>query len=257
MDNRIYRLITSFTSTVLLMLSVLLVSCNIDDYNDSPITETETNNTNNESSYNNYNPSGDDGADNDSSIEGQNLLINGEMETWQMFSYDILDGWLCHNNYNVKRESKTVYEGHFSAKMQSKESGSTAIVDQIVPVEPGGKIRIRFHYYIEQWKTKGARTYCYFRTRSVESSTISAEELKAFYDKETYYIIRGGGYGLAYLPHDLNVWQVFDETIEVPPTATYFVFEVNSYYGTTIYVDDCWVIDKTEHSTTGITSVKI
>ena len=82
MDNRIYRLITSFTSTILLMLSVLLVSCNIDDYNDSPITETETNNTNNESSYNNYNPSGDDGADNNSSIEGQNLLINGGMETW-------------------------------------------------------------------------------------------------------------------------------------------------------------------------------
>ena len=33
----------------------------------------------------------------------------------------------------------------------------------------------------------------------------------------------------------------FDETIEVPPSANYFAFGINSYYGTTIYVDDCWV----------------
>ena len=41
----------------------------------------------------------------------------------------------------------------------------------------------------------------------------------------------------------MNVWQTFDETVEVPPTAHYFVFGVNSYFGTTIYVDDCWVMD--------------
>lgn len=34
----------------------------------------------------------------------------------------------------------------------------------------------------------------------------------------------------------MNVWQTFDETVEVPPTAHYFVFGVNSYFGTTIYV---------------------
>ena len=34
----------------------------------------------------------------------------------------------------------------------------------------------------------------------------------------------------------MNVWQAFDETVEVPPTAHYFVFGVNSYFGTTIYV---------------------
>ena len=149
--------------------------------------------------------------------------------------------WLCHNNYNVKRDYKVVYEGRYSAKMQSLEKGSTARIDQVVPVTPNRKIWIRFHYAITQWKDKGARTYCYFRTRSAESSTISAEALNYFYDTNTMRIIRGGGYGLTYFPHELNKWLTFDETIEVPPSANYFAFGINSYYGTTIYVDDCWV----------------
>ena len=182
-------------------------------------------------------------SDEDDSVdEGQNLLLNGGLEEWTPFTpYDIPSNWLCHNNYNVKREHKIVCEGHYSAKMQSPEKGTTARIDQVVPVTPNKKIRIRFHYAITQWKDKGARTYCYFRTRSAESSTISAEALNFFYDAYTLRIIRGGGYGLTYFPHELNKWLTFDETIEVPPSANYFVFGVNSYYGTTIYVDDCWI----------------
>jgi hypothetical protein len=70
---------------------------------------------------------------------------------------------------------------------------------------------------------------------------MSIEELKYFYDDDTYHILRGGGYGLTYLPHKLNVWLQFDEIIEVPPTAYYFEFGINSYCGTTIYVDDCHI----------------
>lgn len=182
--------------------------------------------------------SGDDSKDID---EGVNLLINGGLEEWTFLSYNMPEHWLCHNNYNVKRDYKMVYEGHYSAKMQSLEKGSTARIDQVVPVIPNKKIRIRFHYAITQWKDKGARTYCYFRTRSAESSTISTEDLNYFYDANTLRIIRGGGYGLTYFHHELNKWLTFDETIEVPPAANYFAFGINSYYGTTIYVDDCWI----------------
>lgn len=239
-------------------ISILLGSCNTDEHYYDDRLDTEANKTNDNTNLYGYDHTVDDNENGDKSdVETMNLLINGDLEKWQTFLYDIIDGWSCHNNYNIRRDHKTVYKGRFSAKMQSRESGSTATIDQSVPVEPGGKIRILFHYYVEQWKAKGARTYCYFRTRSAESSTISTDELKAFYNKDTYYIIRGGGYGLTYFPHDLNVWHVFDETIEVPPTATYFDFGVNSYYGTTIYVDDCWVIDETEHSTTGISPIKI
>lgn len=179
---------------------------------------------------------------NDDVDEGQNLLINGGLEEWTPLTpYDIPNYWLCHNNYNVRKDCKVVYEGHYSAKMQSPEKGVTARIDQVVPVTPNKKIRIRFHYTITQWKDKGARTYCYFRTRAAESSTISAEALSFFYDTYTMRIIRGGGYGLTYLPHELNKWLTFDETIEVPPSANYFAFGINSYYGTTIYVDDCWI----------------
>ncbi len=179
-----------------------------------------------------------------SHINGPNILENGGLEEWislPNFYYDVPTDWLAHNNNNVKKNNKTKYEGNYSARMKSLESGSTARVDQLIPVTPGDKIRIRYKYYVEQWKENGARTYCYFRTKSTESSNISISELREFYTDDEYYIIRGGGYGKKYLPHSLNKWLTFDEIITVPPTAKYFVFGVNSYYGTTIYVDDCFV----------------
>lgn len=177
-------------------------------------------------------------------IYGNNILKNGGFEKWETspgISYDFITSWLPHNNGNVKKERKTVYEGKLSAKMKSLKTGSTARVDQRIPVTPCNRIRIRFKYFVEQWKTNGARTYCYFRTKAVESSTISADELKAFYSDSDYCVIRGGGYGIKYLPHSIGTWLTFDETITVPPTANYFVFGINSYYGTTIYIDDCYV----------------
>jgi len=184
-------------------------------------------------------------------VEEVNLMENGGLEEWiPLTSLDMPKGWFCHNNTNVKKEKKIVCEGKFSAKMQA-EKGSTARIDQRIAVSPGQKIRIRFSYYVEQWKSQGARTYCYFRTDAAEKYNISSDELQAFYGNDQYHIIRGGGYGKTYLPHDLNVWQTFDEMVEVPPTAHYFVFGVNSYYGTTIYVDDCWVTDATETTIKG------
>lgn len=174
----------------------------------------------------------------------ENLLKNGGLERWQTFPFLQATDWLLFDNeVNVKRNYNIVYEGKYSAKMQSPVKGNTARINQLIAVYPGQKIRIRFKYYIEQWKANGARTYCYFRTKRAEKYTMSIEELKNFYDEDTYYILRGGGYGLTYFPHKLNVWLQFDETLEVPPTAYYFEFGVNSYCGTTIYVDDCHITD--------------
>ena len=191
--------------------------------------------------------------------EDQNLLQNGGLEKWSWiaYPYDVPERWSYYTDGNIKKNREVVYEGQYSAKMQSIEKGNTARIEQKIEVSPGHQLRIRFHYYVEQWKSKGARTYCYFRTESAEKYTISADDLQAFYGKATYYIIRGGGYNQTYLPHDLKTWLTFDETIEVPPSAQYFLFGVNSYYGTTIYVDDCWVIDVTEQIPTGIRDVRM
>ncbi|MBO4802334.1 MAG: hypothetical protein J5545_10820 [Bacteroidaceae bacterium] len=238
----------SYAIFFILMLSV---GCTKDDYDD--ITSDAVNQSQKTTQQEDTYLSSSRGV-----TEEDNLLENGGLEEWSMFpySYDIPKGWFCHNNTNVKKEYKRiVYEGSYSAKMQAQEKGNSAIIDQRIAVSPNHRIRIYFHYYVEQWKSKGGRTYCYFRTDAAEKYNIPADELKAFYDKDTYYIIRGGGYGLTYFPHELNVWQVFDETIEVPPTANYFVFGINSYYGTTIYVDDCYVIDVTEQKPTGIKDI--
>ena len=229
------------------LVSGFLISCDTDDY--SELTKKEIDEPNKTSSPNSGSRSG---------IEEINLLENGGLEEWSSFwTPEMPKGWSLPSNNFVRQDKKIVYEGRSSAKMESEESGQTARLEQNIQVPPQGKIRIRFHYYVEKWKSKGARTYCYFRTREAEASNLSIDELKDFYDDDIYYIIRGGGYGLTYFPHDLNVWQVFDETIEVPPTATYFSFGINSYKGTTIYVDDCWVIDVTEHPTTGMNPVKM
>ena len=62
---------------------------------------------------------------------GQDLMINGGLEKWiPLVSYDMPENWLCHNNYNVRKDHTIVYEGKWSAKMQSLEKGSTATIDQ-------------------------------------------------------------------------------------------------------------------------------
>ncbi|MBR1800278.1 MAG: hypothetical protein IJ767_02100 [Bacteroidaceae bacterium] len=201
---------------------------------------------------------GSENYSNRSSIEEYNLLENGGLEQWQyLFTPEMPSGWYLPSNEYTKCNSRIVYEGRFSAIMKSETSGKTARLAQLIPIPNCKRIHIRFHYYVEQWKSKGARTYCYFRTEAAEKYNISADELQTFYGKDTYYVIRGGGKGLTYLPHSLNVWQTFDETIDVPPAAKYFFFGVNSYYGTTIYVDDCWVIDVTEQVPTGIKDVRM
>lgn len=172
-----------------------------------------------------------------------NLLENGGLEQWVITDYHQPEGWNKHKNLNVVQDSIVVFEGNYSARMESQKSGSTARIDQKIPVTPGSRIRIRFSYFVEKWKKSGARTYCYFREQSTESSNIPASELQELYTNDEYHIIRGGGLGKTYLPHELGVWQTFDEAITVPPTATWFEFGVNSYFGTTIYVDDCHVIE--------------
>ncbi len=235
------------TYLIVSLVLVALIGCGKDE--EEEIIEEETNEyINSEAESNRYSRS--------ESAE-QNLLINGGLEEWNFFLPGSPSDWSIPHNEYVQRNKSIVYEGNFSAKMQSEQTGETARIDQRISVVPNHKLRIRFHYYVEQWKSKGARTYCYFRTAAAEAYNISTDELEDFYGKDTYYIIRGGGYGLTYFPHALNVWQTFDETIEVPPTANYFVFGINSYHGTTIYVDDCWVIDVTDTSTTGITPVWI
>ncbi len=220
---------------VALGVCLAVVGCARDEYDD---------NTNiNDSVINN-----DGGGEVPDVSEVQNLLMNGGLEIWDSSVVAKPEGWSVSNNGFVRRDSTIVSEGTLSAKMMSEESGNTARLEQLIPVTPGQKIRIRFSYYIEQWKSKGARTYCYFRTRKAAASNLSADELHAFYSDAEYYIIRGGGYGLTYFPHELDVWQTFDETITVPPTANYFVFGINSYQGTTIYVDDCSIVSVSEQT---------
>lgn len=181
------------------------------------------------------------------SIIGENLLLNNGVEKWDMDFCEYPDKWLIPHGYcnKVTRNREIVLEGQYSAKMKALESGVTARIAQLVKITPGCRIRIRFNYYVEQWKTNGARTYCYFRTGAAENTSISISNLREIYTNDEYYIFRGGGYGKAYLPHTPYTWSVFDETITVPSNANYFEFGINSYLGTIIYVDNFYVVDVT------------
>ena len=220
-------------ATIVLFVSVILFGCTREDNDDA---------------FRGQSPANDSDPISDSVVhdyvfDGPDLLKNGGLEQWNWDVYYQPAEWSPIDENNIKLENQIVFEGILSAKMKSQKTGETARLAQLIPVTPGSKIKIRFSYYVEQWKAKGARTYCYFRTRAAQSSNISVSELREFYTDEEYYILRGGGRGLTYLPHDLNIWQTFEETINIPPTAQYFEFGVNSYFGTTIYVDDCHVIE--------------
>lgn len=179
------------------------------------------------------------------SVVGENLLLNNSVEEWDVEICEHPMLWLLPHGYcnKVTRNQNIVFNGRYSAKMKALESGVTARVSQLVRISPGSKIRIRFKYYVEEWKTNGARTYCYFRTGAAISTSISMTELRSFYSSDDYYIFRGGGRGIKFLPHILGRWQTFDEVLDVPPNANYFEFGINSYLGTVLYVDDCYVVE--------------
>ena len=143
--------------TVLVAIA-LYFSCTRDDYV-PPETGLTTQEEINDSIINDSIPiSGDDNDTIHDTIPlvAENLLLNGGLEQWvdplMVAPYDVPEHWFIHNNLNVRKNNTIVSEGIFSAKMESLETGSTARVDQRVPVTPGSRIRIRFSYYVEQWK---------------------------------------------------------------------------------------------------------
>lgn len=173
-----------------------------------------------------------------------NLLMNGRCERWDSFSVGnhYLYGWSVKENHNTLfKESEIIYEGKYAAKLCTSQSGITAFISQKVNVSPGHRLRLFFRYYLDYVSGNGARTYCYFREGS--NTNISPDVLETFYDAKTLNIIRGGGYGLPRFPSESGVWKTFDYTITTPAIAHYFVFEIHSYFGTTFYIDDCYVID--------------
>ena len=177
-------------------------------------------------------------------MQVMNLLRNGNCEEWEIFSGRsyYLDGWsMKENNGTLFKENKIVYEGKYAAKLCTTRSGITAFISQKVDIHPGHRLRLFFRYYMEYVSGNGARTYCFFRESS--SSNIPADVLETFYDDKTLNIIRGGGYGLPRFSSENRVWKTFDYIITAPAIANYFVFEICGYFGTTIYIDDCYVID--------------
>ena len=175
-----------------------------------------------------------------------NLLDNGDCEVWNSFTSksdgDYLSGWSLKNHSGtVHKEVLNVYSGKYSAKLLSPRTGVTAFISQQINVTPGHRIRIFFRYAIDYESGTGARTYCYFCEGP--SNKISNSKLSSYYDPMTLSIIRGGGYGLIKLPSETKEWQTFDYIIQVPAIADNFIFEIRSYAGTTLYVDDCYVID--------------
>ena len=173
-----------------------------------------------------------------------NLLENGDCEKWYAgMDGDYLYGWSAKETQRTLfQESKIVCEGDFSAKLHSYQAGITAFISQKINVAPGHHIRIYFHFFLTSFSGTAPRMYCYFR-ESASGNRISNEILGEIYDENTLGIIRGGGYGLKHFPTCEGEWQVFDYTIQVPAIARYFVFEIHSYVGTTLYVDDCYVVD--------------
>lgn len=210
---------------IMITICILLSGCSRDDITEKPSGHTHS------QEYNDSDTVGEDGP---------NILQDGGIELWYDFYHHPCD-WAVSDLRNVSQNKYIVYEGASSAKMKSAGEGVTTRISQVVPVVSGCKIRIRFRYFVEQWREKGARIYCYFRTRAAESSNISIGELRSFYSADEYYIFRGGGYGKRYLSGTLGCWQEFNETITVPPTASYLEFGVNSYYGVTMYLDDCYI----------------
>ncbi len=180
-------------------------------------------------------------------VQVMNMLKNGNCEEWDSASSTgaerhYLEGWSKRENKGtVFQESNIVYEGEYSAKLSSYQKGITSFISQKVDIKSRHRLRLFFRYRMDYTEGTGARMYCYFRENG--SDNISNDVLRTYYDDATYYIIRGGGYGLTKFPDTADEWKTFDYTITAPAIANYLVFEIRSYAGSTLYVDDCYVVD--------------
>ncbi|WP_299102271.1 T9SS type A sorting domain-containing protein [uncultured Winogradskyella sp.] len=157
---------------------------------------------------------------------GQNLLVNGDFETWT--DVNTPDGWTKVEN--ITQETTTIHGGTNAAKHTA--DGTKDLGQTITGITPGNMYTITMWFNVESGDGTDARIWSYWRDASDGNITDNADEL------------RGGGAGNAYFVATDGVWTEYTVTIPAPATATSLYFEVRAYGSSVISWDDFSVVEQ-------------
>ncbi len=149
-------------------------------------------------------------------INAQNLVLNGDFETWE----DASTPSEYYKAENASQESVEVHSGSYSVM---HVGGTKDIAQAIGGIEAGAEYTISFWYKVAvEGDGSDVRIWSYWLDGS---STIpdNADELR--------------GPNNAYLANSTD-WTQYEATITAPVTADSFRFELRVYSGATVYWDD-------------------
>lgn len=150
---------------------------------------------------------------------GQNLVINGDLESWTAGEPD---GWDLIEN--ISQESTTVHGDIYSAKHTSHDDGAQYFRQNISGIQAGQEYTISYWYYDNDPEAK-TRIWSYWLSGT---STLP----------DNGEILRPSEYS-----ENNADWQQFNEVLTAPAAADGFRFEVRVYHqdnlvGGSVFYDD-------------------
>jgi hypothetical protein len=148
-----------------------------------------------------------------SMIFGQNLVVNGDLESWA--DANTPDGWVLFEN--ISQESGTVNGGSYSAAHLS-ESSSKKFRQDIQGIVGGQQYTIGYYFFDNDDNAK-TRIWSYWM--DADGTYLSNEDDD---------VIRPGEYS-----ENSPDWQQFSEVITAPANASQFRFEVSMEGSSTNY----------------------
>ncbi|MBU2921928.1 T9SS type A sorting domain-containing protein [Winogradskyella psychrotolerans] len=149
---------------------------------------------------------------------GQELLLNGNFETWTDASTP--ESWTKIEN--VAQESTETHSGSFSAKQTG--DGTKDLGQTITGITPGNSYTISMWYKVESGDDTDARIWSYWKDGSDANINDNAAELR--------------GPNNSYFDNNGNQWTEYSVTVTAPATAAGFYFEVRTYGSAVVYWDD-------------------
>jgi hypothetical protein len=145
-------------------------------------------------------------------INAQNLILNGSFDNWD----DDTNPTSWTKAENCTKEA-TIFK---SAPYSCKHVGGTKDISQTIAVVPNKTYEISINYYVESGDGTDTRIWSYWKDGS---SNINDNQAELRPDD--------------YFTSDPS-WQEYKVTVTAPATANNLYFEIRTYSGATVYLDD-------------------
>lgn len=172
-----------------------------------------------------------------------NLVTNPGFETWTDGSKP--DSWIFDKTTaTLSKESSIVKSGSASLKIVTT---ATYWVTQNVPVTPGTTYTISLNYYIGAGDGTDFRIWSNFININGTTTTYNKMSLTDSLALKG----PGGNTTTGYFADEKGAWKTYSYTVTAPAGYNYLQFQVRTYTGSTIYLDDFSV---TAGSTTNTTN---